>query len=227
MENKSNRSILRLSLLKSQLISNQKHTIINDQIEEYKNKSKIDIPALQNLYYPLGREIISFVNESMKRRPDLFPNKIYELESSINQQKELAAKQMVYLIKDINDKYPGKFKGVRENMAQHFLFLFALGIYDSGLSVKLAVHSMLYYSSIQHLSSNTSIHKGFLERATTLEDIGCFALTEFAHGSNVREIKTKVVYDQLTKEFILNNECKDSYKWWIGKNLYKFLFYNR
>ena len=55
-----------------------------------------------------------------------------------------------------------------------------------------------------------------MNRALLLEDIGCFGLTEFGHGSNVRNIETESIYDHERKEFIINSPTKTAMKFWIG-----------
>ena len=47
-------------------------------------------------------------------------------------------------------------------------------------------------------------------------DIGCFALTELAHGSNVKDIQTTAVFDSQSGEFILNTPTDMAMKFWIG-----------
>ena len=46
--------------------------------------------------------------------------------------------------------------------------------------------------------------------------MGCFALTELGHGSNVRDIMTTAHYDSDRHEFIINTPNDQAMKFWIG-----------
>jgi acyl-CoA oxidase len=46
--------------------------------------------------------------------------------------------------------------------------------------------------------------------------IGCFAMTELAHGSNVAGLETTATFDPATDEFVIHTPHLGATKWWIG-----------
>jgi acyl-CoA oxidase len=46
--------------------------------------------------------------------------------------------------------------------------------------------------------------------------IGCFAMTELAHGSNVAGLETTATFDPSTDEFVIHTPHLGATKWWIG-----------
>jgi acyl-CoA oxidase len=54
--------------------------------------------------------------------------------------------------------------------------------------IRAGVHNFLYGRAIFLLG--TEKHKEFILKALDLKDVGCFALTELNHGSNVKGIET-------------------------------------
>ena len=90
----------------------------------------------------------------------------------------------------------------------------SVAFWSPAVSVKFEVHFKLYGKSLMILG--TSKHKPFIQRMMNYEDIGSFALTEMAHGSNVRGIQTTAEFDANTNEFIINTPKKTDMKFWIG-----------
>lgn len=131
----------------------------------------------------------------------------------MDQIRELTVRQMKVVVGGLEKII--SFKELRGDLKKFCVFLECMNTFDLGLSVKFGVHAVLYYNCLKNLASEK--HLPALERCLTFEDIGCFGLTEFGHGSNVRDIQTTATYDEVHKEFILNSPTKDSYKWWIGK----------
>lgn len=49
----------------------------------------------------------------------------------------------------------------------------------------------------------------------TLEDVGCFGLTELGYGNNAVQMETTATYDKGAKEFIVNTPNPLAQKYWI------------
>jgi acyl-CoA oxidase len=59
-------------------------------------------------------------------------------------------------------------------------------------------------------------HEAYLEATGKVELLGCFAMTEHGHGSNVQHLETTAVYDVATEEFIINTPHDNARKDYIG-----------
>lgn len=61
--------------------------------------------------------------------------------------------------------------------------------FDPGFSVKCDLPTFLYGKSIYNFGRKDSeLHQELFKRALAFKDIGCFGLTEFGHGSNVKNM---------------------------------------
>ena len=87
-------------------------------------------------------------------------------------------------------------------------------LFSQAASIKFGVSIVLYFKTIDNLG--TKDHQTYKDKIASGEDIGCFALTELGHGSNVRGIQTTAHYDKETEEFILNTPNDTAMKFWIG-----------
>jgi len=89
----------------------------------------------------------------------------------------------------------------------------ALG--DLSLLVKTGVQWGLFGGAINHLG--TEQHRSaYLERIMDLDLIGCFAMTETGHGSDVQSIRTTATYDAGSEEFVIHTPDDDARKDYIG-----------
>lgn len=85
---------------------------------------------------------------------------------------------------------------------------------DASVSTKFVVHFGLYCKTIANLG--TSKHFKLLERGLNLQDLGCFMMTELAHGSNVQALLTTAHYIHKDRSFVINTSNELGMKFWIG-----------
>jgi acyl-CoA oxidase len=90
-----------------------------------------------------------------------------------------------------------------------------LAIHDLSMVIKFGVQFGVLGGSIHRLGTERH-HEEYLGKVASLELPGCFAMTEWGHGSNVRELETTARYDPETEEFEINTPHDRARKEWIG-----------
>jgi len=89
-----------------------------------------------------------------------------------------------------------------------------IAYFDLSVTVKFGVHFGLFANALQQLGS--AEHRALLPAVRSAELLGCFAMTERAHGSNVRDLQTRAVYDADRHEFVIHTHGLSAGKEWIG-----------
>jgi acyl-CoA oxidase len=89
-----------------------------------------------------------------------------------------------------------------------------LALFDLSLVVKFGVQAGLFAGAIESLG--TAEHHKLLPAALRAELLGCFAMTERAHGSNVRSLKTTARYLPEKQKFVIETPDLGAGKEWIG-----------
>jgi len=90
-----------------------------------------------------------------------------------------------------------------------------LAFFDLSLVVKFGVQFGLFGGAIRFLGTEEQ-QRRWLPEVASLELPGCFAMTEAGHGSNVRDLETRAVYDPGRQEFIVTSPRPSAQKEWIG-----------
>jgi acyl-CoA oxidase len=109
---------------------------------------------------------------------------------------------------------PEEFGGEHDVAASIAVFE-TIAYHDLSLLVKYGVQFGLFGGSIWLLGTR-SHHERFLRAAGSLELPGCFAMTETAHGSNVRDLETTARYDAATAAFVIDTPRTEARKDYIG-----------
>ena len=90
-----------------------------------------------------------------------------------------------------------------------------LAMSDLSLMVKAGVQWGLFGGAIANLGTARH-HEAYVRRLMDLDLLGCFAMTETGHGSNVQALETTATYDPDTAEFVINSPTPSSRKDYIG-----------
>jgi acyl-CoA oxidase len=90
-----------------------------------------------------------------------------------------------------------------------------LGYGDLSLLVKAGVQWGLFGGAVQALGTERH-HRRYLEQIITGELLGCFAMTETGHGSDVQHLRTTATYDPATREFVVHTSDPSARKDYIG-----------
>lgn len=92
-----------------------------------------------------------------------------------------------------------------------------LVIVDPGFLTRIGVHYGLFMNTIVNQGSDEQVKYWM---AQGMEDfkgvIGCFAMTELGHGSNVPGAETVAELDKERDEFVIHTPTLTASKWWIG-----------
>lgn len=90
-----------------------------------------------------------------------------------------------------------------------------LALGDLSVLVKYGVHFGLFGGSIAQLGTEKH-HRRYLAPVASAELLGCYAMTETGHGSNVRDLRTTATYDPTAREFVVATPDDDARKDYIG-----------
>jgi acyl-CoA oxidase len=90
-----------------------------------------------------------------------------------------------------------------------------LAMSDLSLMVKAGVQWGLFGGAIENLGTERH-HQAYVPRLISLDLLGCFAMTETGHGSDVQSLETTATYDASTEEFVIDSPTRTARKDYIG-----------
>jgi len=86
---------------------------------------------------------------------------------------------------------------------------------DLSVLTKMGVQFGLFGGAILHLGTQAH-HEEYLRPVIAGDLLGCFAMTETGHGSNVQALRTTATYDEATGEFVVHTPDDSARKDYIG-----------
>ncbi|XP_048479406.1 peroxisomal acyl-coenzyme A oxidase 3 [Plutella xylostella] len=120
-------------------------------------------------------------------------------------------------IKRMYAMYNEQFAGVEKIAQDPSLFQAeteAMFMFDPSLAVKISLTFRMFTNVIR--GSGRDHHYPIIEAAEKGEIGGCFALTEVAHGSNAKGMRTTATYDVERRQFVLHSADFEAAKCWVG-----------
>jgi acyl-CoA oxidase len=90
-----------------------------------------------------------------------------------------------------------------------------LAQFDLSLMVKAGVQWGLFGGAIENLGTRRH-HESLIPSLINLDLLGCFAMSETGHGSDVQNLETTATYDIETEEFVIQSPTPSSRKDYIG-----------
>lgn len=114
--------------------------------------------------------------------------------------------------------FPKKYGGL-EKKGDHISVFEMLAFSDLSLTIKFGVQFGLFGGAVYMLGTE-SHHSKYVEALCKSELLGCFAMTETGHGSNVKGLETTATYDSTSQEFIIHSPNADSGKEYIGNAMH-------
>ncbi|MFD1815025.1 acyl-CoA dehydrogenase [Rhodococcus gannanensis] len=90
-----------------------------------------------------------------------------------------------------------------------------LAMSDLSLMVKAGVQWGLFGGAIENLGT-AAHHERYVRPTIDLDLLGCFAMTETGHGSDVQSLETTATYDADAGEFVVHSPTPSSRKDYIG-----------
>lgn len=92
-----------------------------------------------------------------------------------------------------------------------------LTLLDPGSWTRIGVHYGLFFGALQGQATPDQFSYWVAKGAVSLNGlVGCFAMTELGHGSNVAGLETTATYDEASDEFVIHTPSITATKWWIG-----------
>lgn len=114
--------------------------------------------------------------------------------------------------------FPAKYGG-GERVGDHISVFETLAYGDLSVLIKFGVQFGLFGGAVYSLGTEKH-HEQYVRDLGKADLLGCFAMTETGHGSNVKGLETTATYDSDTDTLIIHSPNEKSGKEYIGNALH-------
>lgn len=169
------------------------------------SKGAFDSSALSSIFYKhtIPRSRLDEIVQQMQNEPVL-QNRFLRIEFSREDQFRYALKVTSKLL-EIARQYSWTPEELGAAMSGIFGEYFPTTLHNSAFKYVIQVVG----------SEEQATH--WIPKCLSHDVIGCYAQTELGHGSNVRKLETKAIYDPTSKDIVLSSiDPVTARKWWIG-----------
>ncbi|HET8716969.1 MAG TPA: acyl-CoA dehydrogenase [Nocardioidaceae bacterium] len=181
--------------------------------EELTEARAVDVPALTRLLDGKYAEVRELVRSSLAEHADILVE-AEELDRPAYRQRVLELLQLMAETGQTGLGFPEEYGGGGDLGASVAAFE-TLGQGDLSLMTKVGVQFGLFGGAILLLGTERH-HAAYLRDTISAKLLGCFAMTETGHGSNVQALGTTATYDPDTAEFVIRTPDDAARKDYIG-----------
>ncbi|KAG0006985.1 acyl-Coenzyme A oxidase [Entomortierella chlamydospora] len=210
-------SLARLILVQNHLSIQpcfHQHAIHNDNptgpadLDRERADASFNVEEMTEVLYE-GKENVEAMRlayQIIQRDPDLRMSGGHHFDLTRAEDREQTMRQIARAV-----EYVRQIKEPRLRQA----FLNAMALYSESYSMRMYVHDILFRQAMLLFGSPEQQDK-WMDDIINWRVIGCFAMTELGHSSNLRGLETTSTYDHATNEWVIHSPTLTSTKWWIG-----------
>ena len=174
---------------------------------------QVDVPALTTMLDGKYADLRQMVRKNLVEHADILVD-AEELSIADYRKRVLDVVVMMAATGQTGMGFPKEYGGGGDIGASVAAFE-TLGLGDLSVLVKVGVQFGLFGGAILQLGTKPH-HDAYLPDTITGKLLGCFAMTETGHGSNVQALGTTATYDPETAEFVIATPDELSRKDYIG-----------
>ena len=184
-------------------------------VDDLDDSASFDARKMQSILDGENSEVIERVKKLLRDpffKVDSNPNKEHKRIQTLNQVKALAEQGL------------GSYAFAKEfggggRVGDHITVFETLAYGDLSLLIKFGVQFGLFGGSVYNLGTEKH-HRKYIEALGKADLLGCFAMTETGHGSNVRGLETTAIYNHEKTTIVVNSPTHQAGKEYIGNALH-------